>query len=81
MRSTTMFIHIGFSKCFFYNHIYMNTYPTERFECPTDITYSISCTVFVTNEERSLTYTPISDLSLSSKRFLQSLSKRSRISS
>uniref|UniRef100_A0A8D0D4J6 Uncharacterized protein n=1 Tax=Sander lucioperca TaxID=283035 RepID=A0A8D0D4J6_SANLU len=39
---------------------FMLVAPTERFWFPTFMTCSISRTLLVTNDERSLTYTPVS---------------------
>uniref|UniRef100_A0A8C6M6N3 Uncharacterized protein n=1 Tax=Nothobranchius furzeri TaxID=105023 RepID=A0A8C6M6N3_NOTFU len=60
---------------------FMFVAPTERFWLPTFMTFSISRTHLVTNDERSFTYTPMSGLSLSSRRRDWSLESKSRISS
>lgn len=57
------------------------THPTALFWLPTFMTCSISLTLLATKEERSLTYTPVSGLSLKSSLFLCSLLSKSRISS
>mmetsp|Transcript_3720 Transcript_3720/g.13716 ORF Transcript_3720/g.13716 Transcript_3720/m.13716 type:complete len:319 (-) Transcript_3720:544-1500(-) len=60
---------------------FMSVEPTDRFFLPAVMTWSISADDLTTKEVRSLTYTPESTFSLSSRRFFGSLDRRSRISS